>query len=55
MLLPGIVAATLMAAAGAMVSVDTPPGKAALFAYYRWLRRRRARARGKRMAAATTR
>lgn len=43
MLLPGIVAATLMFIAGAVVSIDTPVGKSALYAYYRWQRRRRAR------------
>ena len=43
MLLPGIVAATLMVTACAAVSVDTPIGKSALYAYYRGQRRRRAR------------
>jgi hypothetical protein len=45
MLLPGIVAATLMVTAGAIVSMDTPVGRSALYAYYRWQRRRRASAR----------
>jgi hypothetical protein len=55
MLLPGIVAATLMLAACAVISVDTPVGKSALYAYYRWQRRRRARrTAGERLAEATT-
>ena len=56
MLLPGIVAATLMLAACAVVSVDTAVGKSALYAYYMWQRHRRARnpTRSKRLAAATT-
>jgi hypothetical protein len=59
MLLPGIVAATLMLVAGAVVSIDTPVGKSALYAYYRWQRRRRARraagvTRRNPLAAATT-
>jgi len=41
MLLPGIVAATLMAAACAVISVDSPLGKTALYRFYRWQRRRR--------------
>ncbi|HEX3176466.1 MAG TPA: hypothetical protein VHZ49_07305 [Methylomirabilota bacterium] len=41
MLLPGIIAALFMTTAGAVVSVDTPFGKAALYAFYRWQRRRR--------------
>jgi hypothetical protein len=55
MLLPGIVAAMLMFAACAVVSVDTPVGKSALYTYYRGQRRRRARrAAGERLAEATT-
>jgi hypothetical protein len=50
MLVPGIIAALLMLTAGAVVSVDAPYGKAALYAFYRWQRRRRA---DKRLAAAT--
>ena len=41
MLLPGIVAGTLMATACAFMSIDTPIGKSALYAYYKWQRRRR--------------
>jgi hypothetical protein len=41
MLLPGIVAATLMAAACAVMSIDSPLGKMALYRFYRWQRRRR--------------
>lgn len=41
MLLPGIVAATLMAAGCAVISVDSPLGRTALYHYYRWQRRRR--------------
>ena len=44
MLLPGIVAATLMAAACAVISVDSPLGKTALYRFYRWQRRRRSQA-----------
>jgi hypothetical protein len=44
MLLPGIVAATLMAAACAVISVDSPLGKTALYHFYRWQRRRRLQA-----------
>lgn len=43
MLLPGIVAATLMFAGCAVISVDSPVGKRVLYAYYRWQRRHRAR------------
>jgi hypothetical protein len=43
MLLPGIVAATLMFAGCAVMSVDSPMGKSVLYAFYRWQRRRRAR------------
>lgn len=45
MLLPGIVAGTLMVTACAVMSIDTPIGKSALYALYRWQRRRRARRR----------
>ena len=41
MLLPGIVAATLMATACAVISVDSPLGKTVLYRFYRWQRRRR--------------
>jgi hypothetical protein len=41
MLVPGIVAATLMAAGTAVMSMDSPIGKTALYAFYRWQRRRR--------------
>jgi hypothetical protein len=43
MLLPGIVATTLMAAACAVVSADSPLAKGALYRFYRWQRRRRLR------------
>jgi hypothetical protein len=43
MLLPGLVAATLMFTGCAVMSIDTPIGKSALYAYYKWQRRRRAR------------
>ena len=43
MLFPGIVATAFMVAACAVVTADTPLGKSALYAYYRWQRRRRAR------------
>lgn len=43
MLLPGIVAGTLMVTACAVMSIDTPIGKSALYAFYKWQRRRRAR------------
>lgn len=45
MLLPGIVAGTLMATACVVMSIDTPIGKSALYALYQWQRRRRARRR----------
>ncbi len=44
MLFPGIVAATLMIAACAVVSVDSVIGKSVLYAFYQWKRRRRSRA-----------
>jgi hypothetical protein len=44
MLVPGIVAATIMVTACAVMSVDSPLGKTALYRFYRWQRRRRARA-----------
>ncbi len=43
MLVPGIVAATLMVAAYTVMSVDSPLGKTALYRFYRWQRRRRSR------------
>lgn len=43
MLLPGIVAGTLMAAGCAVMSMDSPIVRRALYAFYRWQRRRRAR------------
>jgi hypothetical protein len=43
MLLAEIVAATLMLAGGALMSLDSAMGKRALYAYYRWQRRRRGR------------
>ena len=43
MLMPGIVAATIMVTACAVMSVDSPLGKTALYRFYRWQRRRRAR------------
>jgi hypothetical protein len=43
MLLPGIVAATLMVTGCAVMSIDSALGKAALYSFYRWQRRRRAR------------
>lgn len=54
MLLPGIVAAVLMAAGCAVISMDSPVGKTALYAYYRWQRRRRAARSPKRLVAAVT-
>jgi hypothetical protein len=45
MLLPVIVAGTLMVTAWAVMSIDTPIGKSALYALYQWQRRRRARRR----------
>lgn len=53
MLLPGIVAATLMAAGCATISMDSPIGKTVLHAFYRWQRRRRSRR--KDLAAGITR
>jgi hypothetical protein len=50
MLVPGLVAGALMFAGCAVMSIDTPIGKSALYAYYKWQRRRRAR----RAAAAIT-
>jgi hypothetical protein len=41
MLFPGIVATAFMVAACAVVSADTALGRSALYAYYRWQRRRR--------------
>lgn len=43
MLLPGIVAGALMFTACAVMSIDTPVGKTALYTFYKWQRRRRAR------------
>ena len=44
MLLPGILAATMMLTGCAVMSVDSPLGKTALYRLYRWQRRRRSRA-----------
>jgi hypothetical protein len=44
MLVPGIVATTIMVFACAVMSVDSPLGKTALYRFYRWQRRRRAQA-----------
>lgn len=43
MLWPGIVAATLMVTGCAVMSVDSPLGRTALYRFYRWQRRRRSR------------
>jgi hypothetical protein len=43
MLFPGLVAAMLMTAACAVISVDSRMGKTVLYAMYRWRRRARAR------------
>jgi hypothetical protein len=42
MLLPGIVATTMMLAACAVIAADSSPTKALLYAFYRLQRRRRA-------------